>query len=308
MFMDEFRERLIEAVREKSFFKLTIHSMEVIKVNDTKYHAVSVSREGENIGRTFYLEQLYREYLDGRKIEDIADWVVTASSTDTGTGERKIIESLNRIGSFDRIRESVIVRLINLEWNREYLKDKCYLPYMDFAVCFHILMAQAESGTATVPIPKEIFSAWEISLEELYAVALSNMERIFPVMISPMDEVLTKLIRCDGFSQFMNPPVFDGLGMYILTNKSIIYGASTILYHNVLKDFSIEKESEKVIIIPSSVNEVIVIPDNAKLPIESESLRKMIAEVNSQNVSRDEMLSDRPYLYDRERDKIMAFQ
>ena len=306
--MNEFREKLIESVRDKSFFNLSIHCMEVIKVNDTKLHAVSVSREGENIGRTFYLEQLYREYLDGKKIEDIADWMLTASRTDTGAGEKKIIENLNRIGSFDRVRNSVIVRMINLEWNKEYLKDKCYLPYMDFAVCFHVLMARAESGTATVPVPKDMFSAWGISLEELYAVAISNMERIFHVMISPMDEVLTKLMRSDGFSQFMNPLVFDGLGMYILTNKSMIYGASTILYHDVLKGFCMEKESEKVIIIPSSVNEVIIIPDNAKLLIEAEPLRKMITEVNREQVSKDETLSDRPYLYDRVTDKITEFK
>ena len=306
--MNEFREKLIEAVMEKSFFKLSIHCMEVVKVNDTKLHAVSISREGGNIGRTFCLEQLYGEYLDGKKIEDIADWMLTASSTDTGTGEKKIIESLNRIGSFDKICDSVIIRMINLEWNREYLKDKCYLPYMDFAVCFHILMAQTESGTATVPVPKEIFSTWGISLDELYAVALSNMEGIFPAMISPMDEVLTKLMRSDGFSQFMNPPVFDGLGMHILTNKSMVYGASVILYHDVLKKFSIEKESEKVIIIPSSVNEVIIIPDNAEIPINAEHLREMIGEVNREQVSKDETLSDRPYLYDRETDKITVYQ
>ena len=116
--MNEFMEKLIESVRDKSFFNLSIHCMEVIKVNDTKLHAVSISREGENIGRTFYLEQLYREYLDGKKIEDIADWMLTAFSSDTGTGEKKIIESINRIGNFDRIRDSVIVRLINLEWNK----------------------------------------------------------------------------------------------------------------------------------------------------------------------------------------------
>ena len=306
--MNEFMEKLIKSVRNKSFFNLSIHCMEVIKVNDTKLHAVSISREGENIGRTFYLEQLYREYLDGKKIEDIADWMLTAFSSDTGTGEKKIIESINRIGNFDRIRDSVIVRLINLEWNKEYLKGKCYLPYMDFAVCFHILMAQAESGTATVPVPKEIFSDWGISLEELYSVALSNMERLFPAMISPMDEVLTRLLRSDGFSQFMNPPVFDGVGMYILTNKSMVYGASAILYHDVLKEFSIEKESEKVIIIPSSVNEVIIIPDNAEIPINAEHLREMIGEVNREQVSKDETLSDRPYVYDRETDRMTAYQ
>ena len=306
--MNEFMEKLIESVRDKSFFNLSIHCMEVIKVNDTKLHAVSISKEGENIGRTFYLEQLYREYLDGKKIEDIADWMLTAFGSDTGTGEKKIIESINRIGSFDRIRDSVIVRLINLEWNKEYLKGKCYLPYMDFAVCFHILMAQAESGTATVPVPKEIFSDWGISLEELYSVALSNMERLFPAMISPMDEVLTRLLRSDGFSQIMNPPVFDGVGMYILTNKSMVYGASAILYHDVLKEFSIEKESEKVIIIPSSVNEVIIIPDNAEIPINAEHLREMIGEVNREQVSKDETLSDRPYVYDRETDRMTAYQ
>ena len=306
--MNEFMEKLIESVRDKSFFSLSIHCMEVIKVNDTKLHAVSISREGENIGRTFYLEQLYREYLDGKKIEDIADWMLTVFSSDTGTGEKKIIESINRIGNFDRIRDSVIVRLINLEWNKEYLKGKCYLPYMDFAVCFHILMAQAESGTATVPVPKEIFSDWGISLEELYQVALPNMDRIYPAMISPMDEVLTRLMRADGFSQFMNPPVFDGVGMYILTNKSMVYGASAILYHDVLKKFTIEKESEEIIIIPSSVNEVIIIPDNAEIPINAEHLREMIGEVNREQVSKDETLSDRPYVYDRETDRMTAYQ
>ena len=106
----------------------------------------------------------------------------------------------------------------------------------------------------------------------------------------------------------MNPPVFDGVGMYILTNKSMVYGASAILYHDVLKEFSIEKESEKVIIIPSSVNEVIIIPDNAEIPINAEHLREMIGEVNREQVSKDETLSDRPYVYDRETDRMTAYQ
>ena len=57
-------------------------------------------------------------------------------------------------------------------------------------------------------------------------------------------------------------------------------------------------------ILPSSTHEVLLLPHEKK--IEAEELAYMIQSINSENVPREEWLSDHAYFYRREDDKVTA--
>ena len=84
--------------------------------------------------------------------------------------------------------------------------------------------------------------------------------------------------------------------MYVLTNKEKLQGASTILYSDVLSTFA-EKKNTNLWLIPSSVHEWIIIPDDGNM--NRETLSEMIKEVNGSQLAPDEVLSDHPYYFDR---------
>ena len=65
----------------------------------------------------------------------------------------------------------------------------------------------------------------------------------------------------------------------------------------VLEDFALKHGVEQVIIIPSSIHEVILLPsDNGHYL----KYNQMVQEVNATSVNAEEVLSDHCYLYDQQ--------
>ena len=89
--------------------------------------------------------------------------------------------------------------------------------------------------------------------------------------------------------------------MYVLSNEKKQFGASAILYDNVIKDFS-ESLNSDLYILPSSVHEVIMIPS---ILVDSvDKLNDMICEVNATQVPLMDILSNHSYYYSRDKECI----
>ena len=89
----------------------------------------------------------------------------------------------------------------------------------------------------------------------------------------------------------------DKTGMYVLSNMSRLYGAGVIIYNGVL-DMCRERLGGNYFILPSSVHEVILVPDSGD--VTKEKLGEMVREVNATQVEEQEQLSDFVYYYDGE--------
>lgn len=83
----------------------------------------------------------------------------------------------------------------------------------------------------------------------------------------------------------------------ILTNESTYYGAITMLLTGCIDKYAEEYQSD-VIIIPSSVHEVLLIPER-KFEMSQDELREMIRSANEEVVDPRDQLSDHPYYYSR---------
>lgn len=81
---------------------------------------------------------------------------------------------------------------------------------------------------------------------------------------------------------------------YIVTNTINFRGASAILDGEALKKLSKKLDVSKFIVLPSSIHEMIVIPDDGKCAIEE--LSKMVQEVNQTQVEPEERLTDQAYV------------
>ena len=74
-----------------------------------------------------------------------------------------------------------------------------------------------------------------------------------------------------------------------------------MLYDGLLRDFA-RKTGRNFYIIPSSIHEVILIPDTLDMDIRY--MKAMVKEVNGTEVALDEVLSDNVYRYDIDTDRI----
>lgn len=89
--------------------------------------------------------------------------------------------------------------------------------------------------------------------------------------------------------------------MYVLTNKEKFWGATAILRIEILEEIG-KKLKQNFYIIPSSIDEVLIVPSYAD--IDREMMDIMIQEVNETQVSKEERLSDHAYYYSIEEGKI----
>lgn len=91
-----------------------------------------------------------------------------------------------------------------------------------------------------------------------------------------------------------------GDSMHVLTNNQNVFGATALLYPEGLAGIS-EKTGGDLLIIPSSIHEVICVPADDADP---EVLRSMLVEANNEIVPEESVLSDSIYYYDSEKQKV----
>ena len=84
---------------------------------------------------------------------------------------------------------------------------------------------------------------------------------------------------------------------YVVTNKSEYRGASAILNKKMLSEFGRKYNINKVVVIPSSIHEMLILSADILELERMEELTKMVQDVNANEVLVKEQLSDRAYIF-----------
>lgn len=113
------------------------------------------------------------------------------------------------------------------------------------------------------------------------------------------EELLTKAVE----NVQENAYVFQMFGALIIaSNKEKMHGASVMLCPGKLHEICENTGVKRLIIIPSSVHEVICQPDDGGLRIED--CNKMVRQVNATELLEEDILADHVYIYDDETGKV----
>ena len=130
------------------------------------------------------------------------------------------------------------------------------------------------------------------------------------VILSSMEEILKKLLIINSGPEEDPDFTFDKLfgtkksGMYVLSNTKNFNGSAVMLYKDVLKDIATALGNVDLYIIPSSVHELIILPDLGTM--DKKALTAMVRDVNASEVAESEILSDHAYFYNHEEGKLYA--
>ena len=82
----------------------------------------------------------------------------------------------------------------------------------------------------------------------------------------------------------------------VITNNSGIKGASSILNEKLMKNISKKEHTNKFVLLPSSIHEVLLVPVTGITSKEDmDRYNNIVREVNTQEVSENERLSDHAY-------------
>ncbi len=184
--------------------------------------------------------------------------------------------------------------LVSRQYYNEKLSNLVSNDFLDLKVCYYI---SDDDGTLQL-ISNGLLNAQDIPADFIRSQALENIRSSQSYGIRNLEEVL---IRMCATKMPYAPDLQSPLQIYILTNIKGFLGAAGLLLENLLTDFA-ETIGNSFFILPSSIHEVLLVPESGEMDIGT--LSEMVCAVNKSHVIPQEVLSDHAYYYDRKTGQI----
>lgn len=207
----------------------------------------------------------------------------------------------NEFFNFETVRDSVFFRVVNYERNQEILKGAPYLRLNDLAITFRWLAAMDQERIASALVQNEHLKRWNISLETLVGYANENTPVLFPARLVPMNQMIEHCMELADEEEIGVLQETMDTSMMVLTNHMGMNGAGCMCYKGLLAQVA-DKIENNFYILPSSVHEVIILPEAEEL--DADSLERMVCSVNEELVADEEILSNHVYYYHKEKKSL----
>ena len=268
-----------------------------IKNNGVPVMGLLLKAEEERVAPNFYLDQQFIEWMRGlRTMEEIAAELCEAYVREV-TKNSHLVSDISF--TWEEFRRNVFMRLVNKEKNEELLKNIPYREFMDLAVIYYYSVPISDDVTGTMIITQEHVRVLSVTPEELHRAAECNCQRFQPAKIRSMEEVMHNLGKHLGIP--VEETTREQSCLYVLSNSIGMFGAVSMIFEGELKRFANRLEMS-FFILPSSVHEVILVPEHETFCIEY--FQQMVKEINETQVEATEVLSDSIYYYDRKTEEL----
>ena len=174
-------------------------------------------RKTSNLAPTIYLEGYFNDYNCGEPMSDICQRILKVYE------ENKVSDNfdVSMVTDFICARNRICCKLINAERNAELLADAQHVIIEDLAVIFFILATRDEFGTGTITIRNNILDMWDITVDQLYKLALENTQRLFRGRVTSMLNVMTEILA-DKLDAESCREFFDMMGDDMTVNDILI--------------------------------------------------------------------------------------
>ena len=213
-----------------------------------------------------------------------------------------VVRSMNDI--MRDANEKIVFQLINTEQNKTFLEQVPHREFQDLSIVYKVIISADKDAVQSSKITNEFAKRLGMSEEQLFKCAAENTRRLFPPVVRSMNDIMKEMFARDGMPQeiaeMMIAEIPPEQTMWVISNEKGINGAASMLYENELHELAESLESD-LYILPSSVHEVIAVSSDMGSP---EMLAQMVVEVNMQEVSLDERLSNQVYHYDKDLRKL----
>lgn len=217
----------------------------------------------------------------------------------------KTIEGINRekammLSDYERVKKHLFIRLSSRE-NAGPHSDLIRREVCDLALTCHIDMGHIEGGRANFPVRTGLLELLGVPAERIMDDAIANSPLIRPAEIISVDQMLMHLAGMDPGIPLEEQRRCQP-DLYAVTVKDMYGGAAAVFYPGVLKQLALRLGGD-LLLIPSSIHEFLACRDDGR--IGWEGLGELIREINQTEVVKRDRLSDHPYRYELETDRIL---
>lgn len=302
MDMELFCEEVVKCIRNMVDENVSVDVNKVCKNNGISLYGIVIRYGNEQCSPNIYMEGYLQKYQTEQvSLGEIAGEILSKR-------EKLELEKLEPVSDlrWDNIKDKVFCRLVNREMNAERLVNIPHMEYLDLVVTCRLLHYNDNVGIASSEISYNELDVIGVTEEELFEQATQNTERLFPAEFKPILSIMEKMMReIDVPDRIIKDMIEfeekeDEIKMYVLTNKTGINGAVTMLYTDILKEISVRLNTENLYMLPSSVHEWMILPECDDVAY----LKEMVTEANRTAVAEIDLLSNHVYRYDRKTDMV----
>lgn len=292
-FAEAFKERVSEGLNEKPE-KGILEFMKKQKIN-REVEGISFRVNGSNIAPCIYIQNFYETYQRDGDLDAVVREAVELLY------EKRDVKNIEtpefKPGMYG---DRIFFQLINTEKNKEMLKDIPHREIEDLSVVYRVLSGSDDYSMGSFIVTNSMAKSLALNEEQLYAKAYENTREIMKPTIRGMEEMLAMIMKARGMDEdqvdlMLNMYPTES-GIYVLTNNCGAMGATSMLYTDLLDKIA-DKVNDDLMILPSSLHEVLAIRASGASP---EDLRDMVCTINATEVDVSDLLSDNVYYYDRE--------
>lgn len=300
--MENLRDKVMVALKMRLGEEYTVIPKEKRKNNGLIMHGICINRGSDSVSPVIYVDEFIRHCCMGEQSpEKIADGILKVYL------QNEIPQNVAaHVKDFCRMKELVRIRLINHDANVSELENIPHRKFLDLAVTYYLEMEPGASATIT----NRLMEIWGITEDDLYGLGMERLTSGDDCCITDMLSILRqitqeeqdKITECaiDEMQKERSDPE-----MYVATNFQKRYGANCLMNTFLLQGLA-ESLSHSLIIFPSSIHELVIIPQ--KKGIENYMSTGDVQAINTSEVAREECLSNSIYRYDRERQEVSIFE
>lgn len=273
---------------------------EVIKTkknNNVEYTSLLINEESK-VRPTIHLDSFYNRDED---IEEVADVIKDLLDKEKDNTYMTDMEALvDSFLDYNSVKDKIYPYVVNAKLNE---KDGCVkATFGDLSVIFKIRVSCDENNNfGTARIQEEMLEKWGIDLPTLIDDAYNNLRKD-NIIITSIGNVLKNM-----FSQQLPPEIDQAMQeelensnvFHVVTNQLNVGGAiylTSPFYLNYICD---NLRIKSMYIIPSSTEEILVLPASGRDKESEENMLDMVKEINANEVADNIYLADNIYFFDQ---------
>lgn len=292
-FIKTIKEELPDFLPDEVYQDITIDDVVISKMNDQKLHGLTFKPKGSDAAPTLYIDDLYERHENG---EDLGLLLVDLANRYEQARHAPAPPAVEL--SWEKVRDKLTVRLLEKSRNIDFLSN---MPYADMgnglAMIVDINMGEDRGGDWRAAVNHGLLESLGVDKETLFITAMDDSMHIAPAVLTDMSQALFSPDKENLLDRTEPLDTADVGGMYVLTNEEGMLGASALYYPDV-KEKAAELIGSGYYVLPSSVHEVILVPDTMDHDVRD--LCEMVKQANRTVVEPKDVLSDNVYHYDRD--------
>lgn len=303
MDFEEFREKLMEDLAqdlyENTGAEYSIETTSVKHLQNAGYEGIVVLPENASIGVNIDVQSLYNDLENGKTYEEVFDRAYQMIADGFDNQPNINIEELS---NYDAMKEKLAIQVVSTERNAEMLEKIPHKEVEDMSLVCRFIVSDSKFGMGSILINNDMIERYGITTEQLFADAAKYAPELRPSEIVNIADVLAEMMGIDvsEFNEQMGVHGGPEIPMYVASTHDKSNGAGIIAYPGFM-EMAAEKIGGDFFVLPSSVHEVILVPDNGGGDFHE--LENMVQEVNATQVDPKDKLSDKVYHYDS-KDKV----